>query len=270
MQRLDTASAPYPSTLKPKPTMNQLEGKVAIVTGAASGFGEAIARLFVAEGARVVIADLDTSRGEAVAAALGESAHFGRCDVSSRSDIEALVEACTGQFGVPDIVINNAGMTHENQPMLNVDEQTFDRMFGVNVKSIYHMAHAVVPLMRKRKKGVILNVGSTAGIRPRPGLTWYNASKGAVNLLSKSMAVELGPDGIRVNAICPVIGETNMTQRLMGVADTPENRAKFMATIPLGRYCRPSDVAAAALYLASDAAEFITGVEFPVDGGRTA
>lgn len=250
--------------------MNQLEGKVAIVTGGASGFGEGISRLFVTAGARVLIADLDTTRGEAVAGTLGESALFRRCDVSSRQDIDAVVDACTRRFGVPDIVVNNAGMTHENQPMLNVDEQTYDRMFAVNVKSIYHMAHAVVPLMRGRGKGVILNVGSTAGIRPRPGLTWYNASKGAVNLLSKSMAVELGPDGIRVNAICPVIGETNMTHRLMGVADTPENRARFLATIPLGRYCRPSDVAAAALYLASDAAEFITGVEFPVDGGRTA
>jgi len=137
------------------------------------------------------------------------------------------------------------------------------------VKSIFHMAHAVVPLMRQQRGGVILNVGSTAGIRPRPGLTWYNGSKGAVNLLSKSMAVELGPDGIRVNAICPVIGETGLLEKFMGVPDTPENRAKFIATIPLGRMSRPADVAAAALFLASDAANFISGVEFPVDGART-
>jgi 3-oxoacyl-[acyl-carrier protein] reductase len=150
-----------------------------------------------------------------------------------------------------------------------VDEATYDRMFNVNVKSIFHMAHAVVPLMRAQGHGVILNVGSTAGLRPRPGLTWYNASKGAVNLLSKSMAVELGPDGIRVNAICPVIGETALLEKFMGVPDTPENRAKFIATIPLGRLSRPADVANAALFLASDAAEFISGVEFPVDGGRT-
>ena len=150
-----------------------------------------------------------------------------------------------------------------------MDEATYDRMFNVNVKSIFHMAHAVVPLMRERGAGVILNVGSTAGLRPRPGLTWYNASKGAVNLLSKSMAVELGPDGIRVNAICPVIGETALLEKFMGVPDTPENRAKFIATIPLGRLSRPADVANAALFLASDAAEFISGVEFPVDGGRT-
>jgi 3-oxoacyl-[acyl-carrier protein] reductase len=153
--------------------------------------------------------------------------------------------------------------------MLEIDEETFDRMYAVNVKSIYYMAHAVVPLMRQRKKGVILNVGSTAGIRPRPGLTWYNGSKGAVNLLSKSMAVELGPDNIRVNAICPVMGETGLLEKFMGVPDTPENRAKFVATIPLGRLCRASDVAAAALYLASDSAQFINGVELPVDGGRT-
>lgn len=248
----------------------QLEGKVAIITGGASGFGEAMVHLFVAEGARVVIGDLDTVKGNAVAAAAGDATHFFRCDVSNRNDINGLVEACVGRFGAPDIVINNAGMTHENKPMLNVDEDTFDRVFAVNVKSVFHMTHAVLPLMRERRKGVILNVGSTAGIRPRPGLAWYNASKGAVNLLSKSMAVELGPDGIRVNAICPVIGDTGMTQKLMGVADTPENRAKFMASIPLGRYCQPADVAAAALYLASDAASFITGVEFPVDGGRTA
>ncbi len=249
--------------------MKQLEGKVAIVTGGAAGFGEGIVRLFVQEGARVVIADLDAAKGEALAAALGEAAAFARCDVSSGPDVAALVQACVARYGTPDIVVNNAGTTHVNQPMLQVDEATFDRMFAVNVKSIYHMAHAVVPLMRARRQGVILNVGSTAGIRPRPGLTWYNGSKGAVNLLSKSMAVELGPDGIRVNAICPVMGETGLLEKFMGVPDTPENRARFLATIPLGRLSRPSDVANAALFLASDAAAFISGVEFPVDGART-
>ena len=153
--------------------------------------------------------------------------------------------------------------------MLEVDEETFDRVFDINVKSIFHMTHAVVPLMRQQGGGVILNVGSTAGIRPRPGLTWYNASKGAVNLLSKSMAVELGPDRIRVNAICPVIGETALLEAFMGVPDTPENRAKFIATIPMGRLSRPDDVAAAAVFLASDESAFISGVEFPVDGART-
>ncbi len=249
--------------------MAQLKDKVAIVTGGAAGFGEAIVRLYVKEGARVVIADLAQEQGQALAAELGEQAAFVVCDVSSGPQVAALVQATVERFGVPDIVVNNAGTTHANQPMLQVDEATFDRMFAVNVKSIYHMAQAVVPLMRERRSGVILNVGSTAGIRPRPGLTWYNGSKGAVNLLSKSMAVELGPDGIRVNAICPVIGETALLEKFMGVPDTPENRTKFIATIPLGRLSRPSDVAAAALFLASDAAEFISGVEFPVDGGRT-
>ncbi len=250
--------------------MAQLNNKIAIVTGGAAGFGEAIVRLYVKEGARVVIADLAQDKGQALAAELGaDKVLFVACDVASGADVARLVQACVERFGTPDIVVNNAGTTHTNQPMLQVDEATYDRMFNVNVKSIFHMAHAVVPLMRARGKGVILNVGSTAGIRPRPGLTWYNASKGAVNMLSKSMAVELGPDGIRVNAICPVIGETALLEKFMGVPDTPENRAKFIATIPLGRLSRPSDVASAALYLGSDAAEFISGVEFPVDGART-
>jgi 3-oxoacyl-[acyl-carrier protein] reductase len=250
--------------------MGQLQGKVALVTGGAAGFGEAIVRTYVAEGARVVVADLAEDKGRALASELGPgSVLFEACDVASGASVALLVRAAVARFGAPDIVVNNAGTTHPNRPMLEVDEDTFDRMYAVNVKSIFHMAHAVVPLMRARRSGVILNVGSTAGIRPRPGLTWYNGSKGAVNLLSKSMAVELGPDGIRVNAICPVIGETGLLEKFMGVPDTPENRARFIATIPLGRLSRPADVAAAALFLASDAAAFISGVEFPVDGGRT-
>lgn len=249
--------------------MKQLEGKVAIVTGGAAGFGEGIVRTYVAEGAKVVIADLDAAKGEALAKELGASAVFVRCDVSSGPDVNALVKACVDTFGTPEIVVNNAGTTHKNSPLMEVDEATFDRMFAVNVKSIFHMTRAVVPLMRERKKGVMLNVGSTAGIRPRPGLTWYNGSKGAVNLLSKSLAVELGPDGIRVNAICPVMGETGLLEKFMGMPDTPENRARFISTIPLGRLCRASDVAAAALFLASDGAEFLSGLELPVDGGRT-
>lgn len=249
--------------------MGQLEGKVAIVTGAASGFGEAIARLFVAEGARVVIVDVDREKAHKVAGELGAGATAMQCDVSRGEEVRAAVAACVAAFGPPDIVVNNAGTTHRNRPMLEVDEATFDRVFAVNVKSIYHMAHAVVPLMRARKRGVILNIGSTAGIRPRPGLTWYNASKGAVNLLSKSMAAELGPDNVRVNAICPVMGVTGLLEEFLGAPDTPENRAKIAAGIPLGRLSTPDDVAQAALYLASDAAQFITGVELPVDGGRT-
>ena len=249
--------------------MTQLQGKIALVTGAAGGFGEGIARLFVAQGARVMIADLDGAKASQVAADLGPSARAVACDVSKSADVQAAVQACVDAFGVPDIVVNNAGTTHRNQPMLDVDEATFDRVFNVNVKSIFHMTHAVVPLMRQRRQGSIINVGSTAGIRPRPGLTWYNASKGAVNLMSKSMAAELGPDNIRVNAICPVMGATGLIEQFLGAADTPESRAKVVAGIPLGRLSTPDDVAQAALYLASDASCFITGVELPVDGGRT-
>ena len=249
--------------------MTQLQGKIALITGAAGGFGEGIARLFAAHGARVMIADLDQIKASQVAADIGPSARAVGCDVSKSADVQAAVQACVEAFGVPDIVVNNAGTTHRNQPMLDVDEATFDRVFNVNVKSIFHMTHAVVPLMRQRGKGSIINVGSTAGIRPRPGLTWYNASKGAVNLMTKSMAAELGPDNIRVNAICPVMGATGLIEQFLGGADTPESRAKVVAGIPLGRLSTPDDVAQAALYLASDAACFITGVELPVDGGRT-
>ena len=246
-----------------------LKDKVAIVTGAASGFGAETARLFAREGALVVVADLNLAGAKSVAAEIGSTALAIECDVSRRVDVDRLVAASIKEISVPDIVVNNAGFTHRNQPLLNVDEALFDKVFAVNVKSIFHMVHAVVPHMRQRGSGVILNVGSTAGIRPRPGLTWYNASKAAVNLLSKSLAVELGKDGIRVNVICPVMGETGMLGDFMGVPDTPANRERFIATIPLGRLSRPTDIARAALYLASDDAEFITGVEFPVDGGRT-
>lgn len=249
--------------------MKQLEGKVAIVTGGAAGFGEGIVRSYLGAGAKVVIADLDSARGEALARELGPNSAFLRCDVALGADVDAVVQACVARFGPPAIVVNNAGTTHANRPLMEVDEATFDRLFAVNVKSIFHMTRAVVPLMRAAGKGVILNVGSTAGMRPRPGLTWYNGSKGAVNLLSKSLAVELAPDNIRVNAICPVMGETGLLEKFMGMPDTPENRARFIATIPLGRLCRPSDVAAVALFLASDSAEFLTGMELPVDGGRT-
>ncbi|GGF15231.1 alcohol dehydrogenase [Aliidongia dinghuensis] len=247
----------------------KLENKIAIVTGAASGFGEAIAHRFVENGARVVIADLNAEKAAAVARALrGETRAIAvRTDVSSRSDIDKLLAEATRFFGTPDIIVNNAGYTHKNRPLLEVDEATFDRVFAVNVKSIYHMVHAAVPAMRDNGGGVMLNVGSVAGIRPRPGLTWYNGSKGAANTLSKSLAVELAPWKIRVNAICPVIGVTGMLEDFMGMPDTPENRTKFLGSIPLGRFCEADDVAQAALYLAT--ADFITGIELPVDGGRT-
>lgn len=249
--------------------MKKLQNKVAIVTGAASGFGAEIARQYVAVGAKVAVADINAAGAREVAAGLGSSALAVTCDVSKRADIDALVAATLEKFGGLDIVVNNAGWTHRNQPLLDVDEATFDKVYDINVKSIFHMVHAVVPQMRRQKSGVILNVGSTAGIRPRPGLTWYNSSKGAVNLMSKSLAVELGPDNIRVNAICPVMGATGLLEAFMGMPDTPENRKKFIATIPMGRLSEPRDIARAAVFLASDDAEFITGVEFPVDGGRT-
>ena len=249
--------------------MARLKDKVAIITGAASGFGAETARMYVAEGAKVAIGDINEDGAKSVAASLGDAAIALKCDVSSRADIDRLVKATLERFGRVDIVMNNAGYTHRNMPMLEVDEATFDRVFAINVKSIYHMTMAIVPIMRKQKGGVIINVGSTAGIRPRPGLSWYNSSKGAVNLLSKTMAVELGPDNIRVNALCPVMGATGMLESFMGMPDTPENRKKFTGTIPLGRLAEPKDIARAAVFLGSEDAEFITGVEFPVDGGRT-
>lgn len=247
----------------------RLKDRIAIVTGAGSGFGAGIAETFVREGARVTVADINGAAAEKVAAGLGAAAVPMTADVSAADGIRAIVGRTVESFGTPDIVVNNAGTTHRNQSMLDVDEATFDRVFAVNVKSIYLMTRAVVPLMKAAGGGVIINIGSTAGIRPRPGLTWYNASKGAVNLMSKSMAVELAPLGIRVNAICPVMGATGLLEEFMGLPDTPENRAKFIATIPLGRMSTPRDIANAALYLASDEADMITGVEFPVDGGRT-
>lgn len=245
-----------------------LNGKTALITGAASGFGKAMAHRFAALGARVAVVDLNGDKAAEVAAAIGDGKAIGiTADVTARGDLDAAVKATTDAFGVPDIVINNAGMTHRNQPLLDVDEETFDRVFAVNVKSIYNMVQAVVPAMRDHGGGVMLNVGSTAGIRPRPGLTWYNGSKGATNMLSKSLAVELAPWKIRVNAICPVMGATPMLADFMGAPDTPANREKFLGSIPLGRLCEPEDVADAAVYLAT--ADFITGVALPVDGGRT-
>lgn len=248
----------------------RLKDKVTIVTGAASGFGAEIARQYAAEGAKVVVADINGEGAKAVADGIGPNAIPVACDVTQKADIDAMVAKTVERFGRLDVVVNNAGWTHKNQPMLDVDEATFDRVYNINVKSIFFMTHAVVPVMRRQGGGgVILNVGSVAGIRPRPGLTWYNSSKGAVNLLSKSMAVELGPENIRVNSICPVMGATGLLESFMGMPDTPENRKKFIATVPLGRLAEPQDIARAAVFLGSDDAEFITGVEFPVDGGRT-
>ena len=246
----------------------KLEGKVAIVTGASSGFGRAIAERFVLEGAKVVMADINGEGVKEVAAGHADNAIAVTCDVSQRTQVDALVRAATEAFGGVDIMVNNAGITHNNQPLLNVSEAEFDRIYAVNVKSIYLTTLAVVPRMEKRGGGVIINTASTAGVRPRPGLTWYNGSKGAVITLTKSMAVELAPKHIRVNAINPVMGETGLLTKFMGQPDTPENRAKFMSTIPLGRLSRPHDIANAALFLADPASSFVTGVALEVDGGR--
>jgi 3-oxoacyl-[acyl-carrier protein] reductase len=245
----------------------RLQGKVALVTGGASGFGQGIAELFAREGARVAIADLNEQAARKVAASMSNDALAVRCDVSRRGDVDAAVKATVERFQTIDILINNAGTTHVRRPMLEVDEAEFDRVMAVNVKSIFLFAHAVVPLMREKKSGVIINIGSTAGIRPRPGLTWYNASKGAVNLLSKSMAAELAPDGIRVCAVAPVISETALFASFLG-GDTPELRAQFRASIPMGRFATVADIANAVLFLASDDASFLTGNVLEVDGGR--
>lgn len=248
----------------------RLDGKVAVVTGAGGGFGAGIAHRFAEEGARVACVDIDRAAAERVAAEIGATALAIGADVGEAGEVEAAVAATRERFGDPHILVNNAGTTHRNKPLLEVTEDEFDRVFRVNVKSIFHFVRAVAPLMRDQGGGVILNVSSTAALRPRPGLTWYNASKGAASLASKSLALELAPWKIRVNALCPVMGATGLLEQFMGVPDTPENRDRFIATIPLGRMSQASDIAAAALFLASDEAEFITGVDLPVDGGRTA
>lgn len=248
----------------------RLADKTALITGAASGFGAEIARTFARAGGRVVIMDLDGGGADAVAADIGSAAVAVRGDVTRRDDVErALGAGAAFGGGRIDIVVNNAGWTHRNKPLLEVTEEEFDRVYAVNVKSIFHMVTAAVPMMRAAGGGVILNIGSTAGIRPRPGLTWYNGSKGAVNLLTRSLAAELAPDRIRVNCVAPVMGATGLLEAFMGLPDTPENRARFIAGIPLGRLSEPADIANAALYLASDEANFVTGVVLEVDGGRT-
>lgn len=246
---------------------NRLANKVAIITGAASGFGEGMARRFAEEGAKVVVADLNQRGADRVAREIGGNAIAVTTDVSLRSDIDAMVSAALNAFGRIDIMVNNAGYTHRNGDLLGVDEETFDLIAAVNMKAIYFSALAVVPVMESQGGGSIITTASTAGLRPRPGLTWYNASKGWAITATKSMAVELAPKNIRVNCLCPVAGETGMLEKFMG-EDTPEIREKFKASIPLGRLSMPLDIANAALWLASDEAQFITGVALEVDGGR--
>ena len=245
----------------------RLKGKAALVTGAGQGFGFGIAEIFAREGARVACLDLKREIAEAAARRFGEGAIAIAADVSRRDDVAKAAKTAIEAFGRVDVVVNNAGVTHRNKPLLEVEEAEFDRVFAVNVKSIFLMAQAFVPHMRANGGGVVINVGSTAALRPRPGLTVYNASKGAVHVMTKSMAVELAPDKIRVCALAPVAGETPLLAMFMG-EDTPEKRAAFKATVPLGRFSKPEDIGAAALYLASDEANFLTGVVLEVDGGR--
>jgi 3-oxoacyl-[acyl-carrier protein] reductase len=249
----------------------RLKDKRAVVTGAAGGFGEGIARAYAEQGANVVVADIDAAGAERVAAAIGERAFAVAGDVRRAADIRNMVDAAVRRWGGLDIVVNNAGTTHRNRPMTDVSEAEFDRVLEVNVKSIYWMMQAALPVLRRQGRGgAIINIGSTAGIRPRPGLVWYNGTKAAVNVMTKCMAIELAPENIRVNSVCPVIGATGLLTEFMGLEDTAENRQKFIATIPLGRMSTPADIANACVWLAEDASAFITGILLPVDGGRTA
>lgn len=245
----------------------KLNGKTAIVTGAASGFGTGIAAKFIAEGARVLVADINGAGAEAAAKSLGDNAIACQVDVGSAASINAMAELAINTYGKLDILVNNAGVTHLPMPMETVTEDDFDRVYNVNMKSIYLAAKALVPHMKANGAGAILNVASTAGVSPRPNLNWYNASKGWVITATKAMAVELAPFGIRVNALNPVAGETPLLKSFMG-EDTPEIRAKFLSTIPIGRFSTPEDLGNAASFLCSDEASMITGVAMEVDGGR--
>ncbi|MFW6851891.1 SDR family oxidoreductase [Burkholderia gladioli] len=249
----------------------RLAGKTAIVTGGGSGFGEGIAKTYAREGANVVVNDLNGAAAERVAseiAVAGGKAIAVPGDVSRGEDWRALLTATLEDFRQVHILVNNAGTTHRNKPVLEVSEAEYDRVYAVNMKSLFWSVQTLVPYFRQAGGGVFVNIASTAGIRPRPGLVWYNSTKGAMITASKALAAELGADRIRVNCINPVLGETGLMTEFMGVEDSPENRQRFLATIPLGRLSTPQDIANAALYLASDEAEFITGTCLEVDGGR--
>jgi len=243
----------------------RLEGRTALVTGGASGFGAGIARKFVAEGAAVMIADVDAGAAEAMAGVLG--AAWVAADVGDDAGVAHMAAQAMGALGHLDVLVNNAGVTHLPAPLEEIAEADFDRVLRVNAKSVYLTARHLVPAMKARRAGVILNIASTAALSPRPRLSWYNASKGWMVTATKAMAVELAPFGVRVNALCPVAGETPLLKSFLG-KDTPETRAKFLATIPLGRFSTPQDIANAAAFLASDEAAMLTGVALEVDGGR--
>ena len=250
----------------------RLANKVAIVTGAGSGFGEGIAARFAQEGAKVVVNDINAASGERVADAIrkaGGSAQFVQADVTRDADWAQLVKSAESTFGRLDVVVNNAGWTHRKKPYLEVTEAEFDKVYAVNVKSVYLSARHALPTFRRQGGGCFVNIASTAGLRPRPGLIVYNSSKAAVILMSKSMAGEFGPDKVRVNCVNPVFSpDTALSAEFAGGALTPEVRAAYLATIPLGRFSTPLDVANACLYLASDEAAMISGVSIEVDGAR--
>ena len=245
----------------------RLKNKTVIVTGGASGFGEGIVRRFAKEGANIVIADINGDAGKKVSEGI-QGSLFCEVDVANNASVKNMIEDSVNKFGSVDVFINNAGIAQRNSPMTEVSEENFDRIYAVNVKSIFLSALYVVPIMKDQGAGVIINTASTAAVSPRPGLVWYNGSKGAVVTITKSMAVELAKDNIRVNAINPVIGDTGLTIDFMGGEDTPEIRQKFLATIPMGRMSTPLDIANAALFFASDESAFVTGVCLEVDGGR--
>ncbi len=248
----------------------RLEKKVAIVTGGGSGFGEGISKRFAAEGCQVIVNDINVDGGERVVSEIksaGGQAAFVKGNVAADADWASLLKATIDQFGHLDIVINNAGTTHRNKPMIEVTDEEFDLVYNVNVKGIYYSAKHIVPYFRKQGGGNFVTIASTSGLRPRPGLVWYSGSKGAAIIASQAMAVELAPDNIRVNVVNPVAGDTPLLSEFMG-SDTPEIREKFASVIPLGRFSQPRDIANACLYLASDEADFITGTCIEVDGGR--
>lgn len=245
----------------------RLQGKTAIITGGASGFGAGMVLKFIAEGARVMIADINGEAAADMASDLGDQVIAQTTDVANTASVQAMADAALTQFGHVDILINNAGVTHLPTPLDEVSEDDFDRVFNINMKSVFLTARALVPHMKQRESGVILNIASTAGVSPRPNLNWYNASKGWLITATKTMAVELAPKGIRVNALNPVAGETPLLKSFLG-EDTPEMRAKFISTIPLGRFSTPEDMGNAACFLCSDEASMITGVAMEVDGGR--